>query len=170
MEILYVGWLSDGHGSYTLIVLVKEENQIYKAEVNAIAEGVIDPEYSYRPLDFCGLNENLVKDLIYRSKPIMQPEIHAQDRKYSYAIQFENNQLQELKKSISLEGFEKVDSFETVESVLYKPNDTLKIVERFELVAKHGKLSIVSVNSQTGEEVYLQTLSNLYRELQHVID
>lgn len=158
MEMIYAGWSKTGNGSYTLTVLVKEENQLYKAKVTAAGRGVLDPEYSYKPMDFCGLDEALVKDLIFRSKGFFTPDLQSQDRSYGYTIQFKENQLQELKACITLDKFEKVDDFKTLESTLYKPTETLKIVERFEVRSRQSKLSLVSVNTQTGEEHYLQTV------------
>lgn len=157
MKIIFVGFEnSPGCNNYSVVLIVEAEGKLYQGRIKAIDYGVLDVEYRYEPRDFLGLPEQFAKDLLFKHKPIFDAHI---ERAEVGIIQLTPDQIEVIIENVNLMELEEVVEPIHFERVLYTPCESIQIIERFVTLSVGGKLSLVSVNRQTGEETYLKNVN-----------
>lgn len=156
MKIIYVGF-ENGHGcnNYSAVLFVEAEGKLYQGRIEASGYGVVDVEYRYKPQGFYGLPERFAKDLIFTRKPVFNAHI---ERAEVGAIQLTPEQIEIITENLNVSELEEIVEPICFERVLYTPLDGIQIVERFEY-RMGPKLSLLTVNAQTGEATYLKIVN-----------
>lgn len=156
MQILYVGFNDYGSNSYALQIHVKAYGLFFMGEVKCMQNSPFYDDYSYS--DKMGLPRELLSDLIFRHQKLFHGDLQVERQPSSRALKLTPEQITCIEESLVTTNLSTLSSLPFCEYTLFKPNDDIRIIERFEYNNNFAKISLVSVNDKTGEEVYLKNL------------